>query len=67
MNEARPLSANVNHEPGEIVAVHDEIVVACRDRLLSLSAVMLEPDETATIAEAVAALALRPGQRTHFE
>ena len=65
VNEARPLGPNSAHEPGGIVAAKGELIVACKDRLLSLSAVMLQPDETATVAEAVAALGLRAGQRTY--
>lgn len=63
VNEAEPLGASTGHSPGEIVAAERELVVACSDRLLSLSAVMLRPDETASLEEVIANLDLRPGQR----
>ena len=63
VNEVTPLAPNNGHEPGTIVATAPELVLACRDRLLSLSAVMLEPNETSSAAEAVARLELRAGQR----
>ncbi len=63
VNEAQPLGANTGHPPGEIVAADRELVVACSDRLLSLSAVMLRPDEGASIEEAIATLDLRSGQQ----
>ena len=63
MNEVQSLGANVGHEPGEIVVADRRLVVACADRLLSISAMMLRPDETASAEDAIAALDLRVGQR----
>jgi methionyl-tRNA formyltransferase len=63
VNEARAVGPIGHHAPGEIVRADGGLVVACTDGLLSLEAVMLRPDAPADIADAVAALDLRAGQR----
>lgn len=63
VNEVQPLGANTDLAPGEIVVADRELVAACADRLLSFTAVMLQPDETTSVADAIAALGLRAGQR----
>jgi methionyl-tRNA formyltransferase len=63
VNEVQPLGANTRHDPGEIVVADRELIAACADRLLSFTAVMLQPDETASVAEAIAGLRLRAGER----
>lgn len=63
VNEVQPLGPNTRHDPGEIVVADRELIAACADRLLSFSGVMLRPDETISVAEAIASLALRAGQR----
>ena len=63
VNEVHALGENSHYEPGEIVAADQQLIVACADRLLAFSAVMLQPDETVSVADAVAGLDLRVGQR----
>jgi methionyl-tRNA formyltransferase len=63
VNEAHALGRNGDHPAGEIVRADSELIVACADQLLSISAVMLVPDETVSVAEAVGRLGLRAGQR----
>jgi methionyl-tRNA formyltransferase len=62
VNEVESLGANVGHRPGEIVAADRRLVVACADGLLSISAMMLRPDETVSAEDAIAALDLRVGE-----
>jgi methionyl-tRNA formyltransferase len=68
VNEARPVADNRQHRPGDIVtAAGDELVVACADRLLAIRAVMLAPDEEASIADAIRQLELAPGTPSYPE
>jgi len=63
VNEVHAVGETGRHEPGEIVVADRQLIVACADRLLAFSAVMLQPDETVSVADAVASLDLRVGQR----
>lgn len=63
VNEAKPVGSRARHVPGEVVSADGELVLACGDSLLSIEAVMLRPDESASIREAVEALDLHAGQR----
>jgi methionyl-tRNA formyltransferase len=68
VNEARPVAENEQHRPGDVVvADRDELVVACADKLLAIAAVMLAPDEEASIGDAVAQLELSPGTPTYSD
>jgi methionyl-tRNA formyltransferase len=63
VNEVAPLGASTGYEPGEIVGADRELVVACADRLLAVTAVMLQPDEAANVTHIIGRLDLRAGQR----
>ena len=63
VNEVQALGENNRYPPGEIVAADSQLIVACADSLLAFSAVMLRPDETVSVADAIAGLELRVGQR----
>jgi methionyl-tRNA formyltransferase len=63
VNEAHALGHNGGHPVGEIVRADSKLIVACADQLLEISAVMVVPDETVSVAEAVDQLGLRVGQR----
>ena len=41
VNEVHALGENSHYEPGEIVVADQQLIVACADRLLAFSAVML--------------------------
>jgi methionyl-tRNA formyltransferase len=63
VNEVHAVGENDGYQPGEIVAADSQLIVACADSLLAFSAVMLQPDETISVADAIASLELRAGQR----
>jgi len=63
VNEAQPMAHTGTPVPGEIVAADDKLVLACGDAALDITAVMLSPEEEATVKNAVAALGLAAGQR----
>jgi methionyl-tRNA formyltransferase len=68
VNEARPVAENEQHRPGDVVvADRDELVVACADKLLAITAGMLAPDEEASIGDDIAQLELSPGTPTYAD
>jgi methionyl-tRNA formyltransferase len=67
VNEASPVADNEHDRPGDVVVAEvEKLVVACADKLLAITAVMLAPDEEASIDEAVRRLEISAGTPTYF-